>query len=117
MPTDRDSSIASDAVRALSLAGRIVNYAWLVAFVIGVLLIGVGTFVAGKGSGFHRFVAAFGYTAFFGIGFGLLFVSQYLLRQILWFFFSVGVSALAQPPASADPNAASPPAVRKDDTP
>ena len=117
MPTDRDSSLAGDAVRAVSIAGRIVNYAWLAAFVIGVLLIGVGTFVAGKGSGFHRFWAAFGYTTFFGIGFGLLFVSQYLLRQILWFFFAAGVSALAQPPGANDPNAAPAAPARKDETP
>ena len=117
MPSDRDSSLAGDAVRAASIAGRIVNYAWLAAFVIGVLLIGAGSFVTAKGSGFHRFAVAFGYTAFFGVGFGLLFLSQYLLRQILWFFFAAGVSALAQPPGANDPNAAPAAPARKDDTP
>jgi hypothetical protein len=117
MPTDRNSSIAGDAVRAVSLAGRIVNYAWLAAFVAGILLIGIGSFVTAKGSGFHRFAVAFGYTAFFGVGFGLLFLSQYLLRQILWLFFSAGVSALAQPPSQPNPDAAPAGAARKDETP
>ena len=115
MPTDRDSSFAGDAVRAVSIAGRIVNYVWLAAFVVGILLIGVGSFVTAKGSGFHRFAVAFGYTAFFGVGFGLLFLSQYLVRQILWLFFSAGVSALAQPPGAPDPHAASTAAATKDE--
>ena len=117
MPTDRDSSLAGDAVRAVSIAGRILNYAWLAGFVIGILLIGIGSYVTAKGSGFHRFAVAFGYTAFFGVGFGLLFLSQYMLRQILWLFFSAGVSALAQPPSSPGPPAPPAGAAAKDETP
>jgi hypothetical protein len=99
MSSEGGGLVLRDAERAVSIVGRIVNIVFLVVFVLGLSVIGIGTFMAGTGSIGHRLAASLGYVAFFGIGFGLLFLSQWVLRQVLWVFFSAGAAALTQDPA------------------
>jgi hypothetical protein len=98
MSTEGSGPVVRDAVQAFSIAGRIVNYLFLAVFVLGLSIIGIASFVTGTGTTGHRFAASLGYVAFFGIGFGLLFLSQWLARQVLFMFFNVGVAALSETP-------------------
>jgi hypothetical protein len=103
---DSGSPVLKDAVRAFSIVGRIINYFFIAMFTVGLSVIGIASFMSGTGSTTHRVFAALGYVAFFGVGFGLLFLSQYVLRIVLAIFFNAGVSALQQEPGA--PNAGDP---------
>jgi hypothetical protein len=100
------SAVTQDAVRAVSIVGRIIDYFFLTMFTLGLAVIGIASFMTEKGTTAHRFWVSFGYVAFFGIGFGLLFLSQYVLRSILAIFFNAGVAALTQPPGAPNPGGA-----------
>ena len=94
-------SVVADAVRSFSLAGRIIDYVFYAVFLLGLLVIGIAFFRSEGGSIADRLWVAFRNVALFGAGFGLLFLSRYLLRRLLSFFLYAGVSALEQSGSSA----------------